>query len=113
MAINYGQPDFGKKERKPRAKSLMNHDALNAPIDELSDEQLKQFSKRRLIELARQTRAPHVASSAAKEIWERVEPKKERPEASMTAADAARIADIYEKLFRVPCPQCGYVEKVQ
>src|SRR5215472_19263329 len=112
MGINYGS--LGEpKPRKKREKNLINHDPLDASADGLTDEQLKQFSRKRLIELAKQQRAPSVAKSAAAEIWERVEPKKEQREAQMTAADAVRIADIYEAHEAVfanaigKCPHCG------
>ena len=114
MTIEYGKIDHSKaKPRKKRQKNLINHDPLDVSADGLTDEQLKQFSRKRLIELAKQQRAPSVAKSAAAEIWERVEPKKEQREAQMTAADAVRIADIYEAHEAVfakaisKCPHCG------
>jgi len=95
MGINYGS--LGEpKPRKKREKNLINHGSLDASADGLTDEQLKQFSRKRLIELAKQQRAPSVAKAAAAELWERVEPRKEQREAQMSAADAVRIADIYE-----------------
>jgi len=111
MSIKYGSIEPGA--RKPRQKSLINHNATAVSADDLSDEALKQFSKKRLLELAKQNRAPSVAKAAATELLERVEPKKERADAQMTATDAARIADIYERLFGKACPNCGHVEIVQ
>jgi len=40
---------------------------LRLPAEGLSDEQLKQFSRQRLLELAKQNRAPSVAKAAAAE----------------------------------------------
>jgi len=112
MGINYGS--LGEpKPRKKREKNLINHGSLDASADGLTDEQLKQFSRKRLLELAKQQRAPAVAKAAAAELWERVEPKREQREAQMTAADAVRIADIYEAHEAVftkaisKCPHCG------
>ena len=79
---------------------MINHDALDASADGLTDEQLKHFSRKRLLELAKQNRAPSVAKASASELWERVDPKKERAEAQMTAAEAGRIANIYEDMFQ-------------
>jgi len=113
MPINYGSIDHSKPRKKPE-KHLINHDAIGTPAEGLSDEQLKQFSRQRLLELAKQNRAPSVAKAAAAELWERVEPKKERPEAQMSSAEAARIATIYDRLFgETPCPKCGHVVSVQ
>jgi len=95
--INYGSMD--RTPRKKRETHLLKHDTLDVSGDGLSDEQLKNFSRKRLIELAQNKRAPSVAKSAAAELWERVEPKKEKAEAQITASEASRIADIYRDVF--------------
>jgi|SRR5215469_16384459 len=74
---------------KEYEKSSNDHDALDASADGLSDEQLKQFSRRRLLKLAKQKRAPAVAKSAAAELSERVEPKKGWPEAQVTTKSSS------------------------
>jgi hypothetical protein len=99
MATNYGSIGENPKPHKKRRKHLINHDAIGASADGFTDEQLKQFSRKRPTELAKQQRAPSVAKSAAAEIWERVEPKKERPDAQITNPEANRIADIYDAVF--------------
>ena len=79
---------------------MINHEALetgNTP--ELSDEALKQYTRKRLLQLAGQNRAPSVAKAAATELLERVEPKRDRQEAQLSTKDAARLSEIYDRLF--------------
>jgi len=116
--INYGSMD--RTPRKKRETHLLKHDTLDVSGDGLSDEQLANFSRKKLIELAQQKRAPSVAKSAAAELLERVSPKKERAEALISPAEAIRIADIYDAVFAeavkarnefcvslLRCPHCG------
>ena len=52
---------------------------------------------------------PNSALLAA-EMLERLKPKKDFQEQRLTADEAKKILDVYEKLFSpVPCSKCGYV----
>lgn len=110
MAINYGTIERGQRKRKPRAKALIDHKALESPGGELTG---AGEMKARLRQLAMQNRAPSVAKAAATELLEREEPKKIYQDPGISGADAVRIADIYEMLFCKGCPECGYVAKEQ
>ena len=104
MPINYGSIDRSK--RKPRRNHLMNHGSLEASHSEpITAEALE----RRLQQLATQNRAPSVAKAATTELLERKAPKKQIQDAGLTAGEANRIADIYERLFGQACPNCGYI----
>ena len=92
MSIKYGSLDKDQP-RKKRAKSIIHHD--DSGNEKISGPALKA----RLAHLAYQNRAPHVAVRAADTLLERVEPRKGTPESQLTAAEAMRICDIYERIF--------------
>jgi hypothetical protein len=92
MSIKYGAIEEAKA-RKPRAKSLIVHDGVGA--DRTTPEALVQ----RLTNLAYQNRAPSVAKAAAAELLERIAPRVKNPEQGLSAGDARKLADIYERLF--------------
>ena len=91
MTIKYGQ-DEELRKRKGR-RSIIPQDFV--PTDKTTPEALEA----RLAALAYQNRAPSVAKSAAAELLERKAPKQKNPEAMLTANDARKITDIYERLF--------------
>ena len=96
----YGSIDIAAKiakMRKPRAKK------------QIPTEMTPQILEQRLAELSFQNRAPSVAKSATETLLERKVPKKAALEVlAISAADAVRIADIYERLFGPGCPKCGF-----
>ena len=104
VAINYGSIEPSQRARKPRAKTLIDYKALASNDEPVSAEELETI----LLQLSRQKRAPAVAKSAAAELLERIKPRKVLQDPGITGADAARIADIYERLFGKGCPKCGY-----
>ena len=77
------------------------------PLDVNDDQQLRTFSRARLIQIANSENAT-ASVQATKELWERAEPKAERKEAQLPASEQKRIADIYEAIFAGDyCEFCG------
>lgn len=93
MTIKYGSID--EQQPRKRLKSLIDHST-----DEMTDARLTpEALERRLARLAYQDRAPSVARSAAAELLERKAPRIKNPEQALSANDARRLTDIYERLF--------------
>jgi hypothetical protein len=103
--INYGSIEGPGKPRKKPAKSLINHNELDGTPEGV---------EKRLLEMVHQKRAPAVAVRAAVEYLDRKAPKPKIPDTSMTAQDALRICDIYERIFGdTTCPNCGHAWKAE
>jgi len=71
---------------------------VEAPIDPFSDDEIRRFTRQRLIELAKDG-GDTAAIRALTELLERAEPKSQPKEEQMTKAEALRICDIYEREF--------------
>jgi len=100
MKTKYGSIDIQAQiQRKKRSRSVIPSTQVPA---ELTPETLE----RRLAELSFQNRAPSVAKAAAETLLERKAPRSKSPEQAITAADAARIAEIYDRIFGDRCPHC-------
>ena len=95
MALNYGSIKHEQKQPKriSRVKAIIA--AANEPVDKLSPEALE----KRLASLAFQNKAPSVAKAAAAELLERKAPKTKNVDQGLTASDARRICDIYDRIF--------------
>lgn len=92
VSIKYGRLDE-EKPRKPRQTSQIVDPAT---LDErLTPDALE----RRLLTLAFQNRAPSVAKAAAAELLERKAPRVKNPEQGLTANEARKLTDIYDRLF--------------
>lgn len=107
MAINYGSIE-PKKPRKKYCRTQVDPSVAGVNPEERTAE----VYETRLHGLAFQNRAPSVAKAAAAELLERKSPRKNIEEQRLTADEARRICDIYERIFSraaVPCPKCGYV----
>jgi len=82
---------------------------------EPTDEELRQAIKEKVIATLRRGKDSKWTREdwdLIKEFWARIEPKNApREDEKMSAADAKKIADIYERIFgrteAMNCPHCG------
>jgi len=89
---------WGKSSEGPK-KVRSTSAPAEAPTDPFSDEQIRHFSRKRLIELA-SSGGDTAARQAASELLERAEPKAAPKTEQLSRADALRICDIYDRHFR-------------
>ena len=94
MSIKYGQIEQETKRKRFRNITAQAQEAAEDKAD-LSPEWLE----RRLLTLARQNKAPSVAKAATAELLERKAPRVKNPEQGLSANEARKLADIYERLF--------------
>jgi len=96
------------KWAKPAGSKKAPSAPVEVPTDLNNDEEIRNFSKKRLIELARHG-GDTAARLAASELLERVEPKAEKKEAQLSKSEALKICDTYDRLFgTTTCPKCKH-----